>query len=74
VDIAVVDMAADIIMGVATGAADITTGAVERITEAVEGITAGGSIQEVSSPGTRPEFIIPSSTSLLKNSSGETFT
>jgi hypothetical protein len=54
-------------------AADIITGAVERITGAVEAITAGDFIQEVSSPGTRPESIIPS-TNLLKNSSGETFT
>jgi hypothetical protein len=30
-----------------------------------EGITAGDSIQEVSSPGTRPESIIPSSTNPL---------
>jgi hypothetical protein len=45
-------------------AADIITGAVERITGAVEAITAGDFMQEVSSPGMRPEFIIPSSTSL----------
>jgi hypothetical protein len=44
----------DIVMGVATAAA-ITMLA----TPAVEGITAGGSIQEGSSPGTRPESIVP---------------
>jgi hypothetical protein len=44
----------DIVMGVATVAA-ITMLA----TPAVEGITAGGSIQEGSSPGTRPESIVP---------------
>jgi hypothetical protein len=54
----------DIIMGVAMAAA-ITMLA----TPAVEGITAGDFIQEVSSPGTRPGSIIPS-TNLLKNSSG----
>ena len=45
-----------IIMGV-----DITAAAT---TVAAEGIT-GGSIPEVSSPGTRPEYIVPSSTNLL---------
>ena len=48
------------IMVVDITAADIITGAVERITGAVEAITAGDFIQEVSSPGTRPESIIPS--------------
>jgi hypothetical protein len=52
--IAVVDGAADIIMEVATVA--ITT---------VEGITAEGSIQGGSSPGTRQGFIIPSSTNVI---------
>jgi hypothetical protein len=33
----------------------------------VERITAGGFVQEVSSPGMRPESIIPSSTNLIKN-------
>ena len=41
---------------------------------AVEGITAGGFIQEVLSPGMRPESIILSSTNLLKNLGGEMFT
>ena len=49
-----VDGAADIIMEVATVA--ITT---------VEGITAEGSIQGDSSPGTRQGFIIPSSTNVI---------
>jgi hypothetical protein len=42
-------------------------GAVAIVT-AVEGITAGVSIQEVSSLGTPPESIVPSSTKLLANS------
>jgi len=54
-------MAADIITGAATVV--ITT----AVTGAVERITAGGSIQEVLSPGTLPGSTIPNSTNLLKN-------
>jgi hypothetical protein len=57
--------AADI--AVVHGAADIITEAATVAITTVEGITAGGSIQEVSSPGTPPESITPSSTNLLAN-------
>jgi hypothetical protein len=47
-----------------TAAVERITAVVEGITEAVEGITAEDCAQEVSSQGTRPESIVPS-TNLL---------
>src|SRR5262245_36469135 len=44
----------------AAGVAATTAAGVAAITAAVERITAGDSVQEVSSRGTRPEPIIPS--------------